>query len=83
MEACTKYDYRKLRGRIREVLGNEGDYAKAIKRSHNYLTKVFNGKSYFSQKDITIGANVLNIPECEIGAFYFTKKVHENETDAG
>lgn len=74
------YDYSRLRGRIKEILGTEGEFAKKINRSHNYLTKVFSGKSYFTQKDISIGAEVLSIEENDIGSFFFTKIVHINGT---
>lgn len=75
-----KYDYRKLRGRIKEIVGTEGEFAKKINRSHNYLTNVFAGKTYFTQKDISKGADVLFIEDCDIGSFYFTREVHKNET---
>lgn len=75
-----KYDYSKLRGRIREVLGTEGAFAERLGRSQNFLTKVFNGDTYFGQKDIETGSDVLNIPVQEIGTYFFTKKVHKNET---
>lgn len=74
------YDYSMLRGRIREKLGTEGAYATKIGRTQNYLTAVFNGRSFFSQKDITVGAETLDIKPEEIGAFYFTRKVHKTET---
>ena len=80
MNNLPRYDYRKLRGRIKEVVGTEGDYAKKINRSHNYLTNVFCGKTYFSQKDISNGADVLLIPEGEIGSYFFAREVHENGT---
>lgn len=75
-----KYNYGKLRGRIKEVLGTEGAYAKKINRSHNFLTNVFNGESYFSQKDITAGADALFIDESDIGLYFFNRQVHANET---
>lgn len=68
-----KYDYRKLRGKIREVFGTEGEFAKKLNRSQNYLTNVFNGKSYFSQKDIDVGAELLGIDPLEIGPYFFAK----------
>ena len=68
-----KYDYRKLRGRIREIIGTEGDFAKAINRSQNYLTNVFKGDSYFSQKDIDLSAEILGIDPIEIGTYFFAK----------
>lgn len=75
-----KYDYSKFRGRIKEKIGTEGEFASRINRTQNYLTKVFQGKTYFSQKDITTSARVLDIPDVEIGAYFFKLKVHENET---
>ena len=80
MSVEVQYDYSKLRGRIREVLGTEGLFAEKLSRSQNFLTKVFNGESFFSQKDIETGTDVLNIPVQEIGTYFFTKKVHKNET---
>lgn len=80
MGCFPQYDYRKLRGKIREVVGTEYEYAKKIGRTQNYLTSVFNGRSYFSQKDITVGADVLSISESDIGCYFFAKQVHENGT---
>ena len=78
--AEPKYDYSKLRGRIKEKCGTEGTFAREIRRSHNYLTNVFHGKSYFSQKDIDRGSEVLDIIPNEIGVYFFTKEVRKNET---
>lgn len=80
MFAEPKYDYSKLRGRIKEKCGTEGTFAREIRRSHNYLTNVFQGKSYFSQKDIDRGSEVLGIILNEIGVYFFTKEVHKSET---
>ena len=68
-----KYDYRKLRGLIREVFGTEGAFAEALNRSQNYLSKVFKGESYFSQKDIDLGSELLGILPHEIGTYFFAK----------
>lgn len=78
--AEPKYDYSKLRGRIKEKCGTEGTFAREIRRSHNYLTNVFQGKSYFSQKDIDRGSEVLGIIPNEIGVYFFTKEAHKSET---
>lgn len=68
-----KYDYRKLRGLIREVFRTEGAFAEALNRSQNYLSKVFKGESYFSQKDIDLGSELLGILPHEIGTYFFAK----------
>lgn len=80
MSECAKYDYNKLRGRIREKCGTQEKFAKSINRSNPYISNVLNGQSSFSQKDIDNGARVLSIPVSEIGIYFFNKKVHENET---
>ena len=74
------YDYSKLRGRIKEKLGTEGEFARRIGRTQNYVSKVFRNATYFGQEDIETGAEVLEIPIGEIGLYFFTTKVHKNET---
>lgn len=79
-EIKLNYDYSKLRGKIKEVLKTEGKFAEAIGRTHNFLTKVWNGDSYFSQNDICNGAEALGIQPEEIGLYFFTRKVNGNVT---
>ena len=76
-----EFDYSKLRGRIKEVLGTEGAFAEKLGRSHNYVSNVFIGKSMFTQKDIAKAVEVLAIPIDDIGSYFFTMKVHKNGTD--
>lgn len=66
-----KYDYSKLRGKIKEVLGTEGKFAELIGRSHNFVSSVFKGETYFDQKDIDRAVIVLNIEQCDIGCYFF------------
>lgn len=75
-----RYDYSKLRGRIKEKLGTEGEFARKIGRTQNYVSKVFNNGTYLSQEDIASGSEVLDIPVGEIGVYFFTPEVHKNET---
>ena len=74
------FDYSKLRGRIREVFGTEGSFAKALGRSHNFISSVFAGNSVFSQEDIMKAVKVLNIATDDIGVYFFAPKVHKSET---
>lgn len=74
------FDYSKLRGKIREVFGTEGSFAKAIGRSHNFISSVFTGNSVLSQDDIIKAVNVLGIATEDIGVYFFTPKVHKSET---
>ena len=75
----SKFDFSKLRGRIREKLKTEGVFAKSIGRSQNFISSVFNGDSFFTQTDIANAAKVLDIDDDEIGIYFFTKEVHKAE----
>lgn len=75
-----RYDYSKLRGRIKEKLGTEREFALRIGRTANYVSKVFQNGTYLAQNDIANGADVLDIPVDEIGVYFFTPEVHKNET---
>lgn len=75
-----RYDYSKLRGRIKEKLGTEGEFSRRLGRTQNYVSKVFNNATYFGQDDISNGAEILDIPFDEIGVYFFAQEVHKNET---
>ena len=79
-EIMRRYDYSKLRGRIKEKLGTEGEFSRRIGRTQNYVSKVFRNGTYFGQEDIATGAEVLDIPVGEIGIYFFTPEVHKNGT---
>lgn len=79
-EIMRRYDYSKLRGRIKEKLGTEREFALRIGRTANYVSKVFQNGTYLTQNDIANGADVLDIPVDEIGVYFFTPEVHKNET---
>ena len=71
------YDTSKLKGKIVEVFGTQGAFAKEIKRSQAFVSGVLNGKAYLEQRDIDLWAELLGIPGKELTAYFFTKKVHE------
>lgn len=79
-EIMRRYDYSKLRGRIKEKLGTEREFALRIGRTANYVSKVFQNGTYLAQNDIANGADVLDIPVDEIGVYFFTPEVHKNGT---
>lgn len=72
-----EYDYSKLRGRIKEKIGTQGEYAKKIGRSENFVSKVFKNKTVFSQDDIERSVELLEIEPIDIGLYFFTKVVHK------
>lgn len=79
-KSCVfEYDYSELRGRIKTRIGTEGEFARLIGRTHQYVSSIFNGKAYFDMKDISKASEVLEIPIEQIGFFFYTYKVHECE----
>ena len=65
------YTYDKLRGRIIEKYGSQEKYADVLGISTNSLSKKMTEKTGFSQKDITIWADLLNIDKAEYGEYFF------------
>lgn len=65
-------EYRKLRGRIIEVFGNYGDFAKAMGFSQQTLSNKLCHKIDFSMKQMTKACGLLNIGHDEIFDYFFT-----------
>lgn len=76
------FDYSKLKGKIKEVFDTQTAFAVAVGRTEAFISNVLNGKSFLDQKDIELWAEVLSIPDEEIGFYFFTRKVHETELEA-
>ncbi len=75
-----EFDFSKLRGRIKEKLGNEANFAEKINISTASLSAKFNNKSDFTATEIirACDEDVLDIPLSEIGPNFFTKKLELN-----
>ena len=67
----TDFKYSKLRARIKEKFGTEGNFAEALGMSQNSLSRKFNDKIQFSSNDIRIWCDLLNIPIEESGLYFF------------
>lgn len=75
------YDYRKLRGRIREKFGSERKFAEALGISNVAVSNKFNKKDGgLSQETISKWSELLEITPEEIGIYFFTPKSSENGT---
>lgn len=66
------YTYNKLKGRIIELYGTQGNFAKRVGISKNSMSKKLTCKTEFSQKDIIQWANLLNLNKDEYGKYFFT-----------
>ena len=65
--------YNKLRGRIVELFGSQKEFSKRIGLSEQSITAKLNGRSDFSQDDILIWSNSLQIKLEEIGIYFFNQ----------
>jgi hypothetical protein len=73
------FDYSKLRGKIREMVGTEGKFAKFMDMSTTSLSEKLNNKVEFTQKEIERAVELLKIPKEEISVYFFTVKVQRSE----
>ena len=67
--------YRKLKGRIIEKYGSQLNFADAYGISENTLSLKMRNKVRFTSDDIIAISDMLDIPENEIGSYFFTKQV--------
>lgn len=74
MEVHT-YDYSKLRGRIRENQYTQADIAHKLGVSEPTVSSRLNGKSDFSQNEITCICSMLDIKPKEIPLYFFASKL--------
>lgn len=74
------YDRTKLRGRIKEKLGNEYECAKILELSEASVSAKLNSKVPLSLKEMDTLISVLEIPKNEIYEYFFIKKVENNST---
>lgn len=73
------FDYRKLKGRIIEKYGSQLNFADAYGISENTLSLKMRNKVRFTSDDIIAISDMLDIPENEIGSYFFAKQVKKNK----
>jgi len=73
------FDYSKLKGRIVEIFGSQMVFAKAMGWSERTLSLKMNGKVFWKQPEIRRAIHLLQVPENEIPAYFFTEKVQNIE----
>lgn len=70
-----EFDYSKLNGRIREVVGTHKKFANAIGISTTALSSKMNNKTPFDQKEICRSIPVLQIEKGSVSSYFFTLKI--------
>mgnify|MGYP005608789587 CR=1 FL=1 len=66
-----KYNYSKLLGRMKECGITQEQLAKAIGKNETTLSAKLNNKSQFKGEEMDAICKVLDIPNEEIGAYFF------------
>lgn len=76
-----RYDFGKLKGKIKEVFNTQNEFAEAMEMASNTLSSKLNNQSYFSSSEITKAVELLKItsPE-EAWYIFFTKQVEKLST---
>ena len=75
----VKFDNRKLRGKIKEIYGTQGTFAKEMGLSERSMSLKLNGQIVFSQSEIAKAVQLLGIEEGKISEFFFNPIVQKNE----
>ncbi len=65
------FKYPKLRARIKEKYGTEGEFAKALNTSQVSISRKFNDKTQFTSEDIKTWCAILEIPVQDAGIYFF------------
>lgn len=78
-----KYDYSKLRGRIREKFGTESAFAAYLGMNRATLSAKLNGRVQMDQYAIAVFCRALDIPTEQIGIYFFTVKVEKARQEEG
>jgi len=75
------YDYRKLRGKIREVFGTQSIFARELGLSEASLSAKLNNVVEWTQEEIETSVHILGIPWKELPEYFFTPKVEKISTN--
>lgn len=78
-----EFDYNKLKGRIREKLGTQEELARLMELSHASVSFKLNNKSEWTQREMNRAAEILEIPDDEYAAYFFTPMVQKTEQEGG
>ena len=71
--------YRKLKGRIVEICGNQRNFAKTLGIGENLLSRKLNGLCSITQEDVYKWSKILKIEPQDIGLYFFPQAFNENE----
>lgn len=73
------FDYSKLKGRIVEVFGTQGNFAKAAGMSERTLSCKLNNKVPFTQPEMLLFSELLKINTSNLDEYFFAPEVQNIE----
>ena len=79
-ENMQRYDYNKLKGRIRECFSTQSEFAQEIGVSDTTLSNKLNNKTPFDQDEIYKAINIFNLSSSEALEYFFTLIVDKKST---
>lgn len=74
------YDYNKLKGRIKEILGTQTKFAELMELSNTSIISKLAGRVDFTQSEIKKAVEILSISTLDIPKYFFEEKVQKNWT---
>jgi len=75
-----KFDYDKLRRRIKDLFGTQEAFASAMGVSRSVLNLKLNNASDWTQPEIILASKLLKVPANEYDQYFFYLKCLENKT---
>ena len=75
------YDYRKLRGRIREKFGTQAEFSRNIGLSEVSVSNKLNNVVDWGQDEMESAIVALEIHFSDIHSYFFTHLVEKNSTE--
>lgn len=72
------FNYSKLKGRIIEKYGSQSRFAEAVPCSEQTITAKLNGRFGFSQEDIILWSELLEIEASDIGVYFFAYELSKS-----
>ena len=74
-----KFDYNKLRGKIKEVFGTQDKFAEKVDMGRVAVSQRLNNSIELSNKEIFNWSSKLGIETKDIPIYFFTLEVQKNE----
>ena len=75
------FDYKKLRGKIREVFGTPNNFSKDLGIGKVSFSQRLNNHLEFTQREINQSCDLLGINKDELAKYFFKIKVQKNELE--